>query len=82
MDINVEVSGTDHERSSLVDETVEVIHAGGNSLTQGVENAAQGLVTEQQLIVAHPQEVLIPSTEVSCAIFSEHSISRCVIFCF
>ena len=66
MEINVEVtSGADSERVSVMDETVEVVDAGGEELRPGAENPP-GLVSDQQLIVAHPQEVLVPSTEVSC----------------
>lgn len=76
MEINVEVSGADNERVSIVDETVEVVD--GDELRPGAVNAPPGLVADQQIIVAHPQEVLVPSTEVSCLIMElTYPITAC-----
>lgn len=59
MDINVEVSGTDNERMAVVDETVEVVDGGVGGLRASVSMAG-----EQQLIVTHAQDVLVPNSEV------------------
>ncbi len=62
MDISVEVSGADN----VADETVEVVDA-VESLGPSSSVAANLMAGEHQLIVSHPQDVLVPSTEVSKA---------------
>lgn len=69
MDISVEVSGADNERMSVVNETVEVVDA-VDSLRANVTGAGSNLMAgEQQLIVTHAQDVLVPTSEVRLAPF-------------
>ena len=70
MDISVEVSGADNERMSVVNETVEVVDA-VDSLRANVTGAGSNLMAgEQQLIVTHAQDVLVPTSEVRLAPFT------------
>lgn len=58
------VSGADNERMSVVNETVEVVDA-VEGLRAGVTGAGTSLMAgDQQLIVTHAQEVLVPTSEV------------------
>ena len=70
MDISVEVSGADNERMSVLNETVEVVDA-VDSLRANVTGAGTSLMAgEQQLIVTHAQDVLVPTSEVRLALFT------------
>ncbi len=60
MDISVEVSGPDN----VGDENVEVVD-GVESLGRSNSVGDSLMSGEHQLIVSHPQDVLVPSTEVS-----------------
>lgn len=76
MDISVEVSGADN----IVDETVEVVdgvESLGQSNSVGASLMAGG--EHHQLIVSHPQDVLVPSTEVrsQCAVYIISKQSHC-----
>ena len=74
MDISVEVSGADNERMSVVNETVEVVDA-VDSLRANITGADTSLMAgEQQLIVTHAQDVLVPTSEVRpSSLYSNHT---------